>query len=63
MVILLNHVFYARVTINFVERDGETVSVKAKLGETLLDVAKDNDISLEGILIYLWSDYKFMMAY
>ncbi|RDD45963.1 Adrenodoxin [Trichoplax sp. H2] len=37
-----------KVTINFVERDGEVVSVKAKLGETLLDVAKDYDISLEG---------------
>ncbi|EDV24571.1 uncharacterized protein TRIADDRAFT_25670 [Trichoplax adhaerens] len=44
----MTSIFCLRVTINFVERDGEVVSVKAKLGETLLDVAKDYDISLEG---------------
>eukprot|EP00794_Sanderia_malayensis_P000592 gene592-1253_t len=36
------------VEITFVDRDGDRTPVKAKIGETLLDVAKDNDIDLEG---------------
>ena len=59
---ITSNLFCLRVTINFVERDGETVSVKAKLGETLLDVAKDNDISLEGRRVYFSSTRKKWLA-
>lgn len=37
-----------RVEINFVDRDGDVITVNAKVGDTLLDVAKDNDVDLEG---------------
>jgi len=37
-----------RVTINFIDRDGDKVTVNAKVGDSLLDVAKDNDVDLEG---------------
>ena len=37
-----------RVELNFVDRDGDVVTVNAKVGDTLLDVAKDNDVDLEG---------------
>ncbi|XP_031570143.1 adrenodoxin-like [Actinia tenebrosa] len=36
------------VTISFIDRDGDKISVKGKVGDSLLDVAKDNDIDLEG---------------
>lgn len=36
------------VEINFIDRDGDLMKVKAKVGDTLLDVAKDNDVDLEG---------------
>ena len=36
------------VTVNFVDRDGEKIAVKAKIGTSLLDVAIDNHIDLEG---------------
>ncbi|XP_029214455.2 2Fe-2S ferredoxin-like [Acropora millepora] len=36
------------VEINFVDRDGDVITVNAKVGDTLLDVAKDNDVDLEG---------------
>lgn len=37
-----------RVTVTFTDRDGDEHSVKAKVGNTLLEVAKENDIDLEG---------------
>ena len=37
-----------RVNITFVDRDGDEHSVKAKVGDTLLEVAKEFDIDLEG---------------
>ncbi|XP_065057401.1 2Fe-2S ferredoxin-like [Rhopilema esculentum] len=36
------------VSITFIDRDGDKNVVKANVGDTLLDVAKDNDIDLEG---------------
>lgn len=39
------------MTISFIDRDGDKISVKAKMGDSLLDVAKDNDIDLEGIVL------------
>jgi len=36
------------VTINFIDRDGDLMTVNAKVGDSLLDVAKDNDVDLEG---------------
>ncbi|EDO42064.1 predicted protein, partial [Nematostella vectensis] len=36
------------VSITFVDRDGDRQTVKAKVGDSLLDVAKDNDVDLEG---------------
>ena len=39
--------FYCSVTVNFIDRDGDTVSVKAKLGDTVQEVASDNDVELE----------------
>ncbi|XP_046849672.1 2Fe-2S ferredoxin-like isoform X1 [Xenia sp. Carnegie-2017] len=36
------------VTITYEDRDGDMQSVNAKCGDTLLDVAKNNDIDLEG---------------
>ena len=37
------------MAITFVDRDDDKTTVQAKVGDTLLDVAKDNDIDLEGI--------------
>ena len=34
--------------MTFVERDGEEITVDAKIGDTLLEVAKEYDIDLEG---------------
>ncbi|KAI6662016.1 Adrenodoxin-like [Oopsacas minuta] len=36
------------VNITFIDRDGDTFKVAAKVGDTLLDVAKENDIDVEG---------------
>ena len=41
--------FNFRVSIKFIDRDGDEITVNAKVGDTLLDVAKDNDVDLEGI--------------
>ena len=38
-----------RVSIKFIDRDGDEITVNAKVGDTLLDVAKDNEVDLEGI--------------
>lgn len=34
--------------MKFVDRDGDIMTVNAKVGDSLLDVAKDNDVDLEG---------------
>ncbi len=34
--------------ITFTDRDGDVVTVQAKVGDTLLEVAKDFDIDVEG---------------
>ena len=49
----LLHVNYSqkgvkKVNITFIDRDGDRTQVAAKVGDTLLDVAKDNDIDVEG---------------
>lgn len=36
------------VKVNFIDRDGYEMAVSAKIGDSLLDVAKDNDVDLEG---------------
>ena len=37
-----------RVNITFTDRDGDEQTVQAKVGDTLLEVAKEYDIDLEG---------------
>lgn len=37
-----------RVNITFIDRDGDEHTVQGKLGSTLLEVAKEYDIDLEG---------------
>ncbi len=37
-----------KITITFIDRDGDKRVAKAKLGDNLLDVAIDNSIDLEG---------------
>ena len=39
------------VNITFIDRDGEEHSVQAKIGDTLLEVAKQYDIDLEGVCV------------
>ena len=38
----------SRITVTFVEPDGEEYEVEANIGDHFLDVAHDNDIELEG---------------
>ena len=35
------------VTVNFIDRDGDKIPIKAKIGDTVQEVASDNDIELE----------------
>ena len=45
------------MSIKFIDRDGDEITVNAKVGDTLLDVAKDNDVDLEGIFLnYNWKE-------
>lgn len=37
-----------KVNMTFVEDDGNVVKVEAEQGKTLLEVAHDNDVDLEG---------------
>jgi ferredoxin len=37
------------VSITFVDRDGDKRTVSAKQGDSLLDVAKNNDLDVEGL--------------
>ncbi|XP_071495534.1 adrenodoxin-like [Diadema antillarum] len=36
------------ITVHFMKQDGERLSVKAKVGETLLDTVIDNDVDIDG---------------
>ena len=51
--------------MNFIDRDGDKMTVNAKVGDSLLDVAKDNDVDLEGKIcnvtcpIWIRSDFTF----
>jgi hypothetical protein len=36
------------VSITYVDPEGEETTVKAEIGQNLLDVAHDNDVELEG---------------
>lgn len=36
------------INVTFIDRDGDEHTVKAKLGSTLLEVAKEHDIEVEG---------------
>ena len=36
------------ISIQFIDADGDRETVKGRIGESLLDVALDNDIELEG---------------
>ena len=38
------------MTISFTDRDGDVQTVRAKLGDNLLEVAREYDIDLEGVL-------------
>jgi ferredoxin len=40
----------ATVSMTFLEDDGRKVQLKAPLGKSLLEVAHDNDVELEGEL-------------
>lgn len=40
--------FTCSVSITFIGRDGEEQTVQAKIGDSLLDVAKEFDIDVEG---------------
>lgn len=39
---------FKSVTLYFIDRDGDKKATKAKIGTSLLDVALDNNIDLEG---------------
>ena len=41
---------FCRVTVWFTDRDGDVQTVRAKLGDNLLEVAREYDIDLEGML-------------
>lgn len=44
----LSYIFVS-VKVTFTDRDGDEVTVDAKIGDSLLEVAKEYDIDLEGI--------------
>ncbi|CEG37483.1 2fe2s ferredoxin [Plasmopara halstedii] len=39
---------FSQVSFDFVDGEGKRTTVKANVGETLLDVAQENDLELEG---------------
>lgn len=43
--------------VTFVDRDGDEVTVDAKVGDSLLEVAKEYDIDLEGIITFTTSSH------
>lgn len=38
----------SRVSVTFIDREGTPLTVKAKVGDTFLDAAVNNDVDLEG---------------
>jgi hypothetical protein len=42
------------VKVTFIDRDGDEITVDAKIGDTLLEVAKEYDVDLEGISFSLY---------
>lgn len=40
------------IKVNFVTREGETVTVEANEGESLLDLARANDLDVEGASLF-----------
>ena len=45
---MINSITFCSVNITFIDRDGDEHTVKGKVGDTLLEVAKEFDIDLEG---------------
>lgn len=41
------------IKVNFITREGETVTVEANEGESLLDLARANDLDVEGASLTL----------
>ena len=39
----------------FIDRDGDEHEVNAKIGDSLLEVAKEYDIDLEGMYMYMFA--------
>jgi hypothetical protein len=39
---------FLRITVYYIDRDGQKRAAQAKIGSNLLDVAIDNNIDLEG---------------
>lgn len=39
------------ISVTFVEKDGKETTVKAPLGKSLLEVAHDNEVELEGACV------------
>lgn len=37
-----------KVTVNFINRDGEKITVKASPGDTILDVVVQQDLDIDG---------------
>lgn len=52
---------FRTVRLDFVERDGNRVSVRAAPGKSILDIAIANDIELEGALHT--SDFSFPLSF
>ena len=38
-----------RISVTFKDRDGDTYTVQGKIGDSLMEVAKEHDIDLEGM--------------
>ena len=44
----------SRVTVYFIDRDGDKIVTQATVGTSLLTVAIDNEVELEGIIMLSW---------
>lgn len=46
------------ISLTFIDAEGESTVVQAKVGETLLDIAHENDIEIEGkCIIWFWFNF------
>jgi hypothetical protein len=54
--------FY-RITVYFVDRDGDKVAAKATVGTTFLDVAIDNDVELEGTFYHAVAERRWTLNF